>query len=119
MTKQINIQFQGDLGFLKLPDNFKLPKGFIELQKEEKGLVLAYGEVSGHAHAIRTPTAQVFINPNSEKSITGYDEVYIHCTQPTFVYHEEHEPILLPLGWSVKWQQKEYSFEEEYRVVTD
>lgn len=115
-----NVFFQGDLGFMKLPDNFVLPDGFNKLEPEAKGLVLAYGEVSGHAHAIREiQDAVVFYNPANQKQNIGYDEMYIYCKKPCLLVHEEHTPIMLPMGWSVKWNQKEYTFEDEYRIVTD
>lgn len=114
-----NIAFQGDLGFLKLPDGSQIPDGFEQVKPETKGFVLAYGEVSGHAHAIRAETAQIFFNPKSEKSETGWDEMYILCHKPTIIYHEEHTPVMLGVGLWKKWQQKEYNFENEYRVVAD
>jgi hypothetical protein len=120
LIKSTNIFFQGDLGFMKLPNDFEIPKGFIKVEPESKGLVLAYGEVSGHAHAIReTQDAVVFYNPATQKQNVGYDEMYIFCKKPCLLVHEEHTPIMLQVGWTKKWNQKEYTFEEEYRVVAD
>ncbi len=118
--KSTSIFFQGDLGLLKLPDDFELPKDFEELKPEEKGLVLAYGEVSGHAHAIRqTQDAIVYFNPAAARQNVGYDEMYIFCKKPCLLIHEEHTPVMLQKGWHKKWNQKEYTYEDEYRIVAD
>lgn len=118
--KAKNINFQGDLGFAKLPDNFNLPEGFVESTPEAKGLILAYGEVSGHTHRVEdTDSATVFFNPSGTKHNVGYDEMYIFCKKPCLLVHEEHDPILLSAGWHLKFNQKEYTFEDEYRVVAD
>jgi hypothetical protein len=124
MIKAVEIKkigYQGDLGFLKLPDNIEIPNNFKKVNPESKGLVLAYGEVSGHAHAIRDnhQDVEVFYDPKSQKNETGYDEMYILCYKPTIIYHEEHDPIILLPGLWKKWLQKAYNFDNEYEAVLD
>lgn len=118
-----NIYFQGDIVISKLPKDQKIPEGLKKLKPEVKGLVLAYGETSGHAHALRETTkVDIYYNDiESNKSDNGFLEMYIHVKHPQGVYltHEEHDKIFLPMGFYVKFNQKEYTFENEYRVVAD
>jgi hypothetical protein len=118
-----NTYFQGDIVITTLPKDQKIPEGLTKLKPEAKGLVLAYGETSGHAHAFRETTkADIYYNNiNSNKSDNGILEMYIYVKDPQgiYLYHEEHDKIFLPMGFYVKFNQKEYTFEEEYRVVAD
>jgi len=112
--------FQGDLGFIKLPKDIKIPENFKKLKpKNGKGLILAYGEVSGHTHRFeQSNDVDVYYNPNNGDE-RGYDEMILFVKKPTILIHEEHDPVLLPIGVWKKWVQKEYNFEEEYRMVAD
>jgi hypothetical protein len=115
-----NIFFQGDLGFMKMPDSTQIPVNFQSLKPEEKGLVLAYGEVSGHAHAFKQiKDVEVFYKPTQNKDQRGYDEMYLKVKKPAILSHEEHTAILIHPGIWKKWNQKEYTFDEEYRAVAD
>lgn len=81
--------------------------------KETKESVLAYGEVTGHAHRIKGDAIIFKLNPTSAvawiKSITGFE-----------VEHEEHETIKFPPGEYEFRQQREYDwFSEEVRNVAD
>jgi hypothetical protein len=70
--------------------------------KPAPGLILAHGELTGHAHRIReTGVAQLF----TQGAFT-----YLHVTaaKATLV-HEEHRPIELPTGVYRVWQQREYT----------
>ncbi|RZL06719.1 MAG: hypothetical protein EOO62_18340 [Hymenobacter sp.] len=75
------------------------------------GLILAHGELSGHAHRIREAgAAQLF----TKGSLT-----YLRVTAATAtLVHEEHRPIVLPTGVYRVWQQREYS-PEAIRTVVD
>lgn len=118
-----NIFFQGDIAIAKLPEGQQIPKGLEKLKPEPKGLVLAYGETSGHAHAFRESTkADVYYNDvATNKSENGILEMYIHVKDPKgiILQHEEHDKIFLPMGVYVKFNQMEYTFNEEYRAVAD
>lgn len=118
-----NTYFQGDITITKLPDNQNIPEGLTKLEPEQKGLVLAYGETSGHAHAFRdTNKVNIYYNNiETNKSDNGILEMYIHVKDPqgAYLYHEEHDKIFFPMGFYVKFNQKEYTFEDEYRVVAD
>jgi hypothetical protein len=75
-------------------------------------VVLAYGEVTGHAHAIKSERAALFSDPKLAAifmRVTG-DSVALE--------HEEHGTITLPPGSYRIVRQKEYS-PQEIRQVAD
>src|SRR5689334_10760214 len=96
---------QGDV--LLIPIN-NLPVEAIEEKREER-IVLAYGEVTGHAHAIHTKSAKTFV---------ANDNRYLRVVESTVLQHEEHDPIKLPSGDYKVLIQKEYT-PEEIRNVAD
>lgn len=73
-------------------------------------VILAYGEVTGHAHAI------------TEEHVTmvEVDEAirYLDVQMEAFLRHEEHAPIALPPGIYKVTRQREYS-PEAIRNVAD
>lgn len=80
-----------------------LPEGGVRLAVTE--LVLAHGEVTGHAHRVETP----------ERAELWWvmDTLYLQVLEPTRIVHEEHEPIPLEPGVYRVWQQREYVPESE------
>jgi len=85
-----------------------------ETAKETKETVLAYGEVTGHAHRIKGDAIifrDLTVIPARAwiKSLTGFE-----------VEHEEHETIKFEPGEYEFYQQREYDwFGEEVRNVAD
>lgn len=83
-------------------------------KKDQAGnprIVLAYGEVTGHAHAIADlENVDVFV------SETG--TMYLKVKNGTELRHEEHGAIALPPGNYERTIQREYS-PEEIRNVAD
>lgn len=80
--------------------------------EEQKNLVLAEGEVTGHAHRITQGKAQLF------KTITGL--MFLKVISESTLSHEEHEDILLPKGdYEIKIQREWDWFSEEVRNVAD
>lgn len=80
-------------------------------------VILAYGEVTGHAHAIadtlEAPAAALFDDPN------GSDGSFIMLVQSdTGLVHEEHGRIDLPAGSYRVTRQREYT-PEAIRNVAD
>jgi tRNA U34 2-thiouridine synthase MnmA/TrmU len=103
--KKNEIARQGDV-LVKLG---KIP----EDAKETEETVLAYGEVTGHAHRINGDAIIFRVGPMTArswiKSLTGFD-----------VEHEEHETIHFPPGEYEFTQQREYDwYSEEVRRVAD
>lgn len=98
---------QGDV---LLREVSSIPKTAIP-QKQAGRLVLAYGEVTGHAHAIQDlGNVDVFVGAEGQ--------LYLHVKEATALQHEEHGTILLPAGKYERVLQREYQ-PDEIRNVQD
>ena len=74
-------------------------------------VVLAYGEVTGHAHRIKERTVRMW---------SAGDQRYITVEKPSDLMHEEHGTITLPPGSYEIIQQREYDYLAEMpRAVAD
>lgn len=109
---------QGDVFVERIADD-QLPEGVIELARDNGRIVLAYGEVTGHAHAIAERNATLFGKP-------GTDERWL-VIRPSgttvegggvVIRHEEHAPIELEPGVYKVGRQREYS-PEAIKYVAD
>jgi hypothetical protein len=87
----------------------KLPEGSHEVKWDGR-VILAYGEVTGHAHAISTDFATMF---------TSAGERYLQIKPGAQLVHEEHATILLPEGFYRVIQQREYVPQSAPRDVAD
>ncbi|MFE3601863.1 hypothetical protein ACFXP3_22365 [Streptomyces sp. NPDC059096] len=65
-------------------------------------LVLALGEVTGHAHAVPGPGRLI------RESGDPAGPVFLHLPDGGRVVHEEHAVIPLPKGWFRVVRQREY-----------
>ncbi|MFI2232404.1 hypothetical protein [Nocardia testacea] len=74
-------------------------------------MVLALGEVTGHAHAIAAPGTLVQA-PNPPHAMV------LHLPEGGRLTHEEHAAITLPKGWYRVVRQREY-VPGSVRVVAD
>jgi hypothetical protein len=71
----------------------------LEASQKLEHLVLAEGEVTGHAHRISAGEAELY-----EKEGTLYLRV---LSDTALITHEEHQPISLPKGeWTVRIQRE-------------
>lgn len=104
----------------------KVPAGAVKVPRDRrvKGsaigcIVLAYGEVTGHAHAIAHSQAVLLSMPQVAKD-GNPDAVdrWLRLPRPAKLRHEEHETIELPAGDYIVRRQREYH-PEELRVVAD
>lgn len=103
---------QGDVLFRQIA---KLPAGE---QKKRENATVAYGEVTGHSHALAAEDREV-----AEVLEIG-EGIFVHVSAEgvrieggaTFV-HEEHGPITLPKGNYEVTIQREYSPEEIRNVI--
>ena len=100
MSKQYR---QGDVLLVKVD---ALPDGAVA-QEVDGRIVLAYGEVTGHAHAVGLEGAMLY------KS-NGEDLLKVH--KATALVHEEHSPIALDPGVYKVVRQREYTPQEIRRV---
>lgn len=91
----------------------KMPAKLEPVARDNGRVVLAYGEATGHAHAIKNERAALFRDPNLAA-------VFMHVSgdAPVALEHEEHGTILVPPGAYEIRRQREYS-PEEIRIVAD
>jgi len=82
--------------------------------KNETRIVLAYGEVTGHAHAIRIGEAVEFSMADAASAVKRF----LSVAKLAHVNHEEHATIELPAGVYEIIQQREYT-PEAIRNVAD
>ena len=102
---------QGDVCILPVDG---LPDGLMPVERDRGRVVLAYGEVTGHAHAIADPDVELFAP--GEASVMA--ERYLHIgSAGAILLHEEHGAIQLPPGDYQVRQQREYSPAELTRVL--
>ncbi len=103
MKKQFMAR-QGDVLILES----SIPEGALKAKLDEERVVLAYGEVTGHAHAIARGAIPF-----------EFDETkYLEVTEAVaLLRHEEHDVIQLPQTTYEIVHQFEYTPEELRRVV--
>jgi hypothetical protein len=103
---------QGDVALVRVE---ALPTGAKEVEPEEEGrIVLAHGEVTGHAHAVA-----VAERPDV-KEFTAEDLRFLMIgDRKAQVAHEEHYDQLVEPGVYEVRQQREYSPQEYSRPVFD
>lgn len=89
-----------------------VPDGATIIPDDSGRVILAYGEVTGHAHAITaTPTVKLL-------SVPGLDDRFLHIGgDGAEVRHEEHATIPLPPGFYRVRIQREYRPQGIQRVV--
>lgn len=106
----MNIYRQGDVLIRQVT---KIPNG-AKAKKNKGRIVLAYGEVTGHAHAIAEPQAKEYTMEQAE----GVVRRFLDVASGADVKHEEHATIQLPPGFYEIIQQREYT-PEAIRNVAD
>lgn len=97
---------QGDVWIEKIDT---VPNSAVDVPLENGRIVLAHGEVTGHAHAIKSRRAKL-------RQSGG--ERYLSVSSPVSLSHEEHATIAIPPGNYRVQIQKEYS-PEAIRNVAD
>ena len=76
-----------------------VPDGARPVRRDAGRVVLAYGEVTGHAHAIRSSAARL---------LEADTERYLVATDAVTLEHEEHGPIAVAPGTYRVVIQREY-----------
>jgi hypothetical protein len=104
MSSKSFIVRQGDVLLRRIQS---IPSDAKPTQRDNGRVILAYGEVTGHAHAILEPT--------TVKLAKGIAE-YLDAPEGATILHEEHDTILLPPGKYQIVHQREYSPAEIRRV---
>jgi hypothetical protein len=90
-----------------------IPAGVTALQRENGGVVLAHGEATGHAHAIKGPHVRLFRDPEPPALF-----LRVSGNAPVALEHQEHDTIHIPPGDYHVIRQREYS-PEAIRNVAD
>lgn len=105
---------QGDVLIMALEES-AVPANLVEAAGELRDgrgrLVLALGEVTGHAHAVPGPGRLI-----REAGVFG--PMLLHLPEGGRVVHEEHAVIALPKGWFRVVRQREYA-PGAVRIVAD
>lgn len=109
----MNIFRQGDVLLIALGATEQLPADAKLVPREHGGVVLAHGEVTGHAHQMRARTGVHLLQPK------GKPERYLKVVGGTkALTHEEHKTIEVPAGDYRVLIQTEYT-PTELRQVAD
>jgi hypothetical protein len=110
-------QFQARQGDVLIVSVNHIPTGVAERKRDAGRVILAYGEVTGHAHAIddtvAEPKAAIFEDPDATDG-----SLFLRVASATGLVHEEHARVDLPAGEYRVIRQREYS-PEEIRNVAD
>ena len=93
---------QGDVGIVRID---QIPEGAADVTPKDR-IVLAYGEVTGHAHAIAPGEAREYSLAQAGAAVRRFLSV---AGGTATVRHEEHAPIPLPPGVYEIVQQREYA----------
>jgi hypothetical protein len=108
MSKRKMFYRQGDVGILRVET---VPETAVTKSPDPvRGVVLAYGEVTGHAHVVEGTTVEFFTDPATETDFFRVDEL---CE----VTHEEHTKIELEPGVYQVIRQREYTPEGWMQVA--
>ena len=89
-----------------------IPAGAVEVPRDKGRVVLAYGEVTGHAHAITAPTATLLRTTEGERFLRIVDA-------PAPLTHEEHATIEIAPGEYRVITQREWADDMASRPVLD
>lgn len=93
---------QGDVLIVPIAEDAAVAERWQPAPRDRRGrMVLALGEVTGHAHAISSP-GTLFHDPHTPSSTV------LHLPEGGRVVHEEHAAIGLPKGWYRVVRQREY-----------
>jgi hypothetical protein len=101
---------QGDVLVMSVPKG--MTSGEI-IPRDNGRIVLAYGEVTGHAHAIFDREAELYAIPSTNDRF-----LRIMAASGVELRHEEHASILLPAGDMIVRRQREYT-PDAIRFVAD
>lgn len=109
MKKEPFLIRQGDVGLIAVDE---IPTDAIELPRENgERIVLAYGEVTGHAHAFHDLGVMALRAANAD--------VFLRVVEPATLRHEEHTHIEVPPGMYRVLRQREWTDSEEPIAVED
>lgn len=85
-----------------------IPADVCPVPRELNRVVLAHGEITGHAHALEESGVSLYSAPDGS--------LYLSVTEPATLKHEEHAHVGIAPGQYRVHRQREYSPEEIRRV---
>jgi hypothetical protein len=110
MGRKTVIYRQGDVALIKVAE---LPAAPLPVARDNGRLVLAYGEVTGHAHVVDAPAEEAVL-------LTAQEERrFLALVAPAPLVHEEHGRIDVPAGIYEVRIQEEWTDEMEPARVVD
>jgi hypothetical protein len=105
MTRQYR---QGDVLLCAVDE---IPSAAIPVPSEGDRVIVALGELTGHAHAFAARDARLFRDVLSGRSFLAIAE------RGTALVHEEHDPILVSEGYYELRRQREYAPKRQREYV--
>jgi len=117
---------QGDVFLVRIPKTHKI-KETTRIPAEKDRIVLAHGEVTGHAHALPKDQVELYeIDLEAFASIYGgrvkakaANTRLLRVLEPVDLLHEEHDPIRLEPGNYLVSIQLAFDEDEEWGHVKD
>ena len=106
-TKTGTLYRQGDVLLERID---KIPNGAKQKDQDNGRVILAYGEVTGHAHQIASPD-EVGATLTVAESAT-----FLRLAKKAQLVHEEHATVDLPAGNYRVVQQSEYLYGQSVTV---
>lgn len=107
----MNYYRQGDICIIPV-ERKRRPARKQRVEADKGRIILAYGEVTGHAHALPEGDVELYETANA------VDRILRVRSRSTVLSHEEHGPITLPQGDYIVRRQREYE-PESIRLVAD
>src|SRR3954464_15055829 len=92
---------QGDVLIIRVD---AIPDGLARVPRDGGRLILSYGEVTGHAHAV-DGLAELF----TAADVADLEQQFLRVEDEALVVHEEHDSIALPPGIYEVRHQREYT----------
>lgn len=100
---------QGDVLIVPVEE---IPGGATKVRRDRGRIVLAYGEVTGHAHVIASREAELLETADLQDRF-----LRVLAEGGVALRHEEHGTITLPRGEYVVRRQREYMPWGEWQVA--
>lgn len=101
-SQEVFIARQGDVLIQRVND---IPAGLLPVDRDQGRVILAYGEMTGHAHIILDDAVSMFAPADVDEMTDRFLRVEAECA----VLHEEHDTITLAPGAYVVRRQREYT----------
>ena len=102
MEKYLRLRQQGDVLLKQIAS---LPSDVKAIEPKVRGVVLAEGETTGHAHCIADTKAATMFEG-------GDGKIYLSVSKPTTLTHEEHGHQTVPSGIYEIGIVQEYDYDE-------